>query len=99
MREAALQRLLDSAVALRLLAWRGDQRYGLGALGAPIAAFPGIQAMIEHHATLYQDLQDPLALLRDGPIQPQMNGYWPYVNSPASAQALSLIHISEPTRH
>lgn len=88
MREAALQRLLDSAVALRLLAWRGDQRYGLGALGAPIAAFPGIQAMIEHHATLYQDLQDPLALLRDGPMQPQMNGYWPYVNSPGSAQAI-----------
>ena len=66
-----------SAVALRLLAWRGDQRYGLGPLGAPIAAFPGIQAMIEHHATLYQDLQDPLALLRDGPQQPQMNCYWP----------------------
>ncbi len=84
--EAALQRLLDSAVALRLLTLRGDQRYGLGPLGAPVAAFPGIQAMIEHHATLYQDMQDPVALLRDALVSPQMNGYWPYVSNPDVAR-------------
>ena len=55
----ALQRLLNSAVALKLLTLRADQCYGLGPLGAPVAAFEGIQAMIEHHSTLYEDLLDP----------------------------------------
>lgn len=87
--EAALQRLLDSAVSLRLLALRGDQCYGLGPLGAPVAAFAGIQAMIEHHATFYQDMQDPVALLRDGLSQPQMNGYWPYAGHPDAVPAMA----------
>jgi demethylspheroidene O-methyltransferase len=77
---AALQRLLNSAVALQLLTLRGDRRYGLGPLGAPVAAFEGIRAMIEHHATLYQDLSDPVALLRDTLPTAQMEGYWPYVS-------------------
>lgn len=89
MPEAALQRLLQSAVALRLLSLRGDQRYGLGPLGAPVAAFEGIDAMIEHHATLYQDLSDPLALLRDALPQARMEGYWPYVESDQTAAAQS----------
>lgn len=87
--DAALQRLLDSAVALKLLALRGDQRYGLGPLGAPVAAFPGIASMIEHHATLYQDLTDPVGLLRDVLTTPQMNGYWPYVSKPDTPHPLS----------
>ena len=78
---AALQRLLNSAVALQLLTLRGDRCYGLGPLGAPVAAFDGIRAMIEHHATLYQDLSDPVALLRDALPTAQMEGYWPYVSS------------------
>ncbi|MEY3765345.1 MAG: hypothetical protein RLZ03_304 [Pseudomonadota bacterium] len=86
--QAALQRLLNSAVALQLLTLRGDQRYGLGPLGAPVAAFDGIRAMIEHHATLYQDLSDPVALLRDALPTAHMEGYWPYVspNEPARLQ-------------
>ena len=79
----ALQRLLNSAVALRLLTLRGDRFYGLGPLGAPVAAFEGIQAMIEHHATLYQDLNDPVALLRDALPQAHLEGYWPYVSPSA----------------
>ena len=62
---SALQRLLESARALRLLELRGQGRYGLGPLGAPVAGHPGLWAMIEHHAVLYQDLQDPVALLLD----------------------------------
>ncbi len=77
---AALQRLLNSAVALQLLTLRGDRCYGLGPLGAPVAAFEGIRAMIEHHATLYQDLSDPVALLRDTLPTARMEGYWPYVS-------------------
>ncbi len=74
----ALQRLVDSAVALKLLSLRGHGRYGLGALGAPVAAHPGIRAMIEHHAVLYHDMQDPVALLRDQVSDGQMAAYWPY---------------------
>ncbi len=43
---------------------RGDLRYGLGPLGAPMAGNAAIASMVEHHALLYADLADPLALLR-----------------------------------
>lgn len=75
---SALQRLINSAVALKLLALRGQGRYGLGPLGAPVAGHPGIRAMIEHHAVLYHDMQDPVALLRDQISDGQMAAYWPY---------------------
>ena len=75
---SALQRLVNSAVALRLLSLRGQGRYGLGALGAPVAGHAGIRAMIEHHAVLYHDMQDPVALLRDQVSSGQMAAYWPY---------------------
>jgi len=75
---AGLQRLLQSALALGLLNLRSQGRYGLGPLGAPVAGHPGIRAMIEHHAVLYQDMQDPVAMLQ-GPGQPgAMAEYWPY---------------------
>jgi hypothetical protein len=35
-------------------------RYGLGALGAPMVGNRACCAMVEHHAVLYADLQDPL---------------------------------------
>ena len=79
---AGLQRLLSAAVALRLLELRGEGRYGLGALGAPIAGHAGIRAMIEHHAVLYQDMQDPVALLRDQLDHGGMSHYWPYALDP-----------------
>ncbi len=75
---AGLQRLLQSALALGLLNLRSHGRYGLGPLGAPVAGHAGIRAMIEHHAVLYQDMQDPVAMLQ-GPGQPgAMAQYWPY---------------------
>jgi demethylspheroidene O-methyltransferase len=77
MPSGSLQRLLDSAVSLRLVNRRSGGRYGLGALGAPVAAHAGIRDMVEHNATLYEDLRDPLALLRE-PNQTQMHTYWPY---------------------
>lgn len=76
---AHLQRLLDSAVAIRLLEQRAEGRYGLGALGAPVASHAGIRDMVEHNATLYADLVDPLALLRD-PDAARMHAWWPYTD-------------------
>ena len=75
---AGLQRLLQSALALGLLNLRSEGRYGLGPLGGPVAGHAGIRAMVEHHAVLYQDMQDPVAMLQ-GPVEPgAMAHYWPY---------------------
>lgn len=83
---SALQRLLESAKALRLLEQRSEGKYGLGALGAPVAGHAGIRAMIEHHAVLYQDMQDPVALLRDQLPKAQMAEYWPYAATDTASQ-------------
>lgn len=76
------QRLLDAAVSLRLMRRCGGGRYGLGALGAPMVANGALAAMVEHHATLYADLRDPVALLRDEGAGSAMAAYWPYASYP-----------------
>ena len=90
----SMQRLLDAAVSLDLLARRPGGHYALGALGAPMVGNAGLAAMVEHHAALYADLDDPLALLRAEGAGSRMAAYWPYArearvdgNAPADAQA------------
>jgi demethylspheroidene O-methyltransferase len=79
----AAERLLDAAVALELVEHRGPGLYGLGALGAPLVGNEALTAMIEHHAVLYADLADPVALLRgDGPA-PALARYWAYATADA----------------
>jgi demethylspheroidene O-methyltransferase len=78
---AATERLLAAAVSLRLVSRRGGQRYGLGTLGAAVAGNPSIGAMVEHHAALYADLRDPIALLRDEKPATQMGSYWTYAGA------------------
>jgi len=78
MPQANAQRLLDAAVALRLLERRPGDRYALGILGASLNGNPGVLAMIEHHALLYADLADPLALLRDPARDTHLRRYWAY---------------------
>jgi len=92
----ALQRLLHSAVSLRLLELRGPQLFGLGPLGAPVAADVGLRLMIEHNAVLYEDMRDTEALLRDE-MQPHMQAYWPYMNGdkPPSWEADKVARYSE----
>lgn len=89
----ALRRLLAAAVSLELLEWRSGDRVALGRLGAPMVGNAALAAMIEHHATLYGDLADPVALLRGGAAgaTPAMAGYWPYaaVDAPVSPAALT----------
>jgi demethylspheroidene O-methyltransferase len=71
------ERLVAAAVALELLERRSGNRVALGRLGAPLVGNRAITSMVEHHATLYADLTDPVALLRrEG--RPAMAGYWPY---------------------
>ncbi|CAH2601038.1 Demethylspheroidene O-methyltransferase [Rhodovastum atsumiense] len=80
----AAARLLDGAVALRLLSRRGVGRYGLGRLGAALVGNAGIAAMVEHHAMLYADLADPVALLRGERPTTELGRYWPYAGSDAA---------------
>jgi demethylspheroidene O-methyltransferase len=77
---AALQRLVLSAVSLKLLEPRSRERIGLGPLGAPIAAHEGIRAMIEHNSLLYRDMAEPTEFLRNA-WSGQMADYWPYAHA------------------
>lgn len=79
--KAATERLLAAAVSLRLVSRRSGERYGLGTLGAAVAGNPSIGAMVEHHAALYADLRDPVALLRDEKPATQMGSYWTYAGA------------------
>jgi demethylspheroidene O-methyltransferase len=74
----AAERLLRAAAALGLAQRRSNGHYGLGELGAALVGNPGIAAMVEHHAILYADLHDPVALLRGEAKDTEMAGYWPY---------------------
>ena len=77
----AAQRLLDAAVSLRLLERRSEGRYGLGELGAPMVGNVAVAAMVQHHAALYTDLADPVALLRASKHERSHNTlarYWAY---------------------
>ncbi len=78
---AACEQLVAAAVALRLLEWRGARRVGLGALGAPLVGNAGLQNLVRHHALLYADLSDPVALLRGEISNTKMATYWPYANT------------------
>jgi demethylspheroidene O-methyltransferase len=78
--EQAAERLLRAATALRLTARRSGGRYGLGMLGAAFNGNPAIAAMIRHHAMLYRDLRNPVALLR-GEVQTELSRYWAYARS------------------
>ena len=78
---AGLNRLLDAAVAIRLLTKRENEHYALGMLGAPLVGNRALVDMIIHHGDFYRDLQDPLALLRgDISGKAAMAEYWPYID-------------------
>lgn len=74
----AMQRLLDGAIALDLVERLADGTYVLGELGAAMVGNPGIAAMVRHHALLYEDLRDPLALLRGEPASMKLKDFWSY---------------------
>jgi demethylspheroidene O-methyltransferase len=73
----AAARLLDAATALRLTERRGE-RFRLGPLGLAVHSNRGIRAMVRHHALLYADLADPVALLRGAAQSRRLQAYWPY---------------------
>lgn len=77
----AAERLLLAAVSLDLVARRGEERFGLGELGAAFLGNPGLDAMVEHHALFYADLQGPVALLRGEAGPTGLQSYWGYAGN------------------
>jgi len=87
---AALRSLLRAAAALEVLELREPgvavnreapdptRSWGLGLRGAALLGNPGVLAMIEHHAVLYADLVDPLAMFAAPRGSTSLARYWPY---------------------
>ncbi|MCJ2034296.1 methyltransferase [Methylobacterium sp. J-068] len=82
--EAAL-RLLRAAASLDLIAPLPDGSFALADLGAALIGNPAIGRMVEHHALLYDDLRDPVALLRGEARPTRLAGYWPYATGEGAA--------------
>lgn len=82
----ATERLLRAACSLELLEQHRDGRFGLGTLGAVVHGDPGLAAMVEHHAVLYTDLADPVALLRGTGSARALAAFWPYAGGGDAAE-------------
>lgn len=78
---ARLERLLEAAAELELLERRTRKRWGLGPQGAVLLSDPGLLAMSLHHRALYDDLRDPVALLREDPPSTRLAALWPYADA------------------
>ena len=73
----ASTRLLRAAAALRLIRALPDNRFALDDLGAALLGNPSVADFVEHHSLLYDDLRDPVALLR-GETTTKLSRFWPY---------------------
>ncbi len=71
-------RLLKAAASIDIAERLHDGRYLLGVQGASLHGSPGVADMIAHHALLYADLSDPVALLRRGGGGGELAAYWAY---------------------
>ncbi len=76
------RRLLLAAASLRLLRALPGDRFALGDLGAALLGDPSIGAFVEHHSLLYDDLRDPVALLR-GESDTRLSRFWAYAEQSA----------------
>ena len=79
--EAGAAHLFAAAEALELLEYRDGGEIGLGKRGATLIDNPGVLAMIRHHAMLYEDLSDPVALFRGERKDTRMADLWAYASS------------------
>ncbi len=93
----AAERLIGASMALGLVERRPGGRIGLGPLGAPMVGNAALAAMLEHNALLYDDLRDPVALLRHG--GDRLARYWSYAPDAAAPEVASysaLMSTSQP---
>ncbi|MEL7446744.1 MAG: methyltransferase [Pseudomonadota bacterium] len=74
--------LLRAARSLMLSEEVMPGEWMLGEQGAVLQADPGTQAMIRHHRLMYQDMAEPLELLRKDRREPtELSRYWSYAGA------------------
>jgi demethylspheroidene O-methyltransferase len=93
------ERLCHAAAALQLLQRRGGTAdgapcFGLGILGASINGNPGYAEIVRHHAMLYRDLADPVALLKGDAGPTELSRYWPYAADDTHRAAIGTQDVS-----
>jgi len=81
--EDAAEQLLSAGAALGLFGQRSGGRWGLGLRGAVMVGNAALAGMVEHHAMLYADLTDPVAMLRGARGGRSLAGYWAYAQAEA----------------
>jgi demethylspheroidene O-methyltransferase len=86
---AAAERLLAAAAALQLAQRLRDGRYALGVRGADLLGNPAVSAMVEHHALLYRDLADPVALLAGAAPPTELSAFWRYTPEPTNERKVA----------
>lgn len=74
----AMRRLAKAAASLRLLEMRSGDRVGLGPQGAALLGNPSVFEMVRHHRLLYEDLIDPVAMLRGPRGETHLARFWGY---------------------
>jgi len=94
--EDGARRLLAGVAALGLAEARRDGHYELSMDGAALLGNPGAIAMIAHHPHFYDDLRDPVALLRGELVDTALSRYWGYARGDAPAD-LSAAETAEYT--
>jgi demethylspheroidene O-methyltransferase len=82
----AAHRLLRAAASLKLLRALPGDRFALDDLGASMLGNPSVAAFVEHHTLLYDDLRDPVALLR-GETTTRLSDFWPYAKGDAGDES------------
>jgi len=74
----AAHTLLRAAQALKLTEEVSKGFWMVGELGASVLGNPAVADMVKHHAVLYRDLADPLAILKHRD-KTGLRDYWSYV--------------------
>ena len=74
----AAHTLLKAAQALKLTEEVSKGFWMAGELGASVLGNPAVADMVKHHAVLYRDLADPLAILKHRD-KTGLRDYWSYV--------------------
>jgi demethylspheroidene O-methyltransferase len=84
---AAMQRLLAAARSIDLVEPLGEGRWTLGQRGAALSTNKGALAMIEHHKLFYDDLADPVTMLRRGRGGGELAAFWTYAEAAGRGDA------------
>ena len=90
-----LERLLKAASALKILETTSTGSYTLGIHGAALAGNPWIARFITHHHLLYEDLEDPLAVLSGEKKHNKLKDFWNYAETPHAADYTALMAASQ----